>query len=62
MTNIPFHKMRLFTPKLLKSKLPTMVQKIFARASILLHNMGHQAQIAFNQDIAGGQIAGCGAL
>ena len=35
--NIPFHKMRLFVPKWLKSKLPAIAQKIFARASNLLH-------------------------
>ena len=37
--NIPFHKMRLFVPKWLKFKLPAMVQKIFARTSILLKNI-----------------------
>ena len=35
--NIPFHKTRLFVPKWTKSTLPAMVQKIFARASNLLH-------------------------
>jgi hypothetical protein len=45
--------MRLFTPKLLNFKLPAMVQKIFARASNLLHNVGYQAQVALDQDIAG---------
>ena len=44
--------MRLFTPKLLKSKLPTMVQKIFARASNLLHNMCDQAEVVFNQEVS----------
>ena len=39
-----------------------MVQKIFARASNLLHNMSHQAQVAFDQDIAGVQVAGGGAF
>jgi len=47
--NIPFHKMRLLVPKLLKYKLPAIVQKMFARASILLHNMGNQPEIPFNQ-------------
>ena len=49
--------MRLFVPKWLNSKLPAMVQKIFARASILLHNVSHQAQVALNQDVASLQIA-----
>lgn len=33
-----------------------MVQKMFARASILLHHMGHQAQVALNEDIPGIQV------
>lgn len=33
-----------------------MVQKIFARASNLLHDMRHQAQVALNENIAGLQI------
>ena len=37
--NIPFHKMRLLVPKLLKSKFPAMLQKMFARASHLLYDL-----------------------
>ena len=34
-----------------------MVQKIFARASILLHNMGNQAEVAFDENITCFQIS-----
>lgn len=34
-----------------------MVQKLFARASTLVHNMRYQAQVALDEDIAGLQIA-----
>ena len=49
--------MRLLVPKLLKYKLPVMVQKMFARASILLHNVGNKAEIALDEDIARIHIA-----
>ena len=59
-TNIPFHKTRLLAPKLLNFKLPSIVQKIFARASILLHNMRHQAQVTLDKNISGIQVTpGC---
>ena len=34
-----------------------MVQKVFARASILLHDMGHEPQISLDEDIPGLQVA-----
>ena len=48
--------MRLFVPKWLKSKLPAMVQKIFACASTVLHNMGNQAQVALDEYVAGTNV------
>ena len=34
-----------------------MDQKIFARASILLHDMRHQAQVVFNEDVSRLQVS-----
>ena len=34
-----------------------MVQKVFARASILLHDMGNQPEVAFDKDITCFQVA-----
>ena len=58
--NIPFHVIRLFVPKQLNFKLPDIIQIISPRASILLHDMGHQPQVPFHQDVPGLQIPfGC---
>ena len=55
--NIPFHKTQLFAPNQLKFKLSDMVQKMFLRASTVLHNMGNQAEIPLDENIAGFQVA-----
>lgn len=55
--NFPFHKMRLFVPKQLNFKHPDIVQRIFPCASTLLHNVGHQSQIPFDEDISCLQVA-----
>ena len=34
-----------------------MVQKMFARASILLHNVGNQSEVAFDKDVPGLQVS-----
>ena len=58
--NFPFHKMRLFVPKQLNFKHPDIVQRLFPRASILFHNVGHQSQVPFNKNISGLKVSGLG--
>lgn len=39
---------------------PFSCHRKYLRASILLHDVGHQAEIALDEDVAGGQVAlGC---
>ena len=40
--------------------MPSVRQRKFARASILLHDVGHQAKVAFDEDVSGIFVSGGG--
>ena len=53
---LSFPQNAAFYPKVVKIKLSAMVQKMFLRASTLLHNVGNQAQVALDENVPGLQI------
>jgi len=58
--NISFQKITVSYALYRNFKLFCMLQKIFPFASSLIHNVGHQAEISLDEDIAGFFVAlGC---